>query len=84
MGKAETIEMVPVIVAGKEVMMPKSLKVGDLKESENLPANRSLVRQRGPKKKVLKDSDEIEVQEEDNFYDIPNWKDGGEIEVLFE
>jgi hypothetical protein len=80
MKETKTIEMVPINVAGKQVMVPRSIKVEDLKEAENLPANRSMVLERGLSKKVLKDSDRIKVEEKDHFYDIPDYDVGNEEE----
>ena len=80
MKETKTIEMVPINVAGKKVMVPRSIKVEDLKGAENLPANRSLVLERGLIKRVLKDSDQIKVKEKDHFYDIPDYDVGNEVE----
>lgn len=73
MKETEVIDMVPVIVAGKKVMVPKNLKPGDLKTIANIPANRSLVIKRGETRKLIKDSNRITVQEGDHFSDIPDY-----------
>ena len=77
MSKTKTIEMKKVFVAGKEVMVPETLKVGDLRQAEDIPSGRGLVLQRGGKKMVIKDTDKIEVKEKDYFYDIPDYDVGG-------
>ncbi len=82
MKRQKTIEMVPVIIAGKEVMVPQSLKVSDLRNAENIPVNRPLVLKRGSIKKVVKDSDEIAVKEKDYFYDLQDYDIGNEDERI--
>ncbi len=82
MKETEVIDMVPVIVAGKKVMVPKNLKVGDLKKAGQIPEDRSLVLQRGETKKVVKDSDKLKVEQDDIFSDIPQYEVGNQDERI--
>lgn len=74
--KETNVDMIPVKIGSKEVFMPKTFTVKDLKTAAGVAKDRSLILHRGDKAINLKDKDEVDVEDGDYFKDAPLLKQG--------
>ena len=75
--KAETsVDMIPVKIGSKEVFMPKTFTIKDLKTAAGVAKDRSLILYRGGKAIRPKDDQELDVEDGDYFKDVPPLEQG--------
>jgi hypothetical protein len=82
MGKHPPIETVEVMVGGRKVSVPRTLKVSELRRITQIPSHRALVVQNSGSSRILKDHDIVDAEYGDIFYDVPEYDVGSEGERI--
>jgi hypothetical protein len=71
-----TEDLIPIRIGSKEVQMPKTFTVKDLKNVASIEKDRSVILHRGGKAINLADNDKVDVQDGDYFKDVPPLEQG--------